>query len=117
MYRFFYNTYKPWTTLLLLGSSSNLFFSQEGTTQGDCLSRAFYAIGICHLIEKLKDRRNVVRRLCVVLCRAKYGSNIFVLKAQNMVISFVPSTSYSVVDKCDVTYATQLLGGLWLFIT
>ena len=52
--RFLFNTYKGWAALVLTGSNC-LLYSKEGTTQGDPLSMAFYAIGLLPLIRDLKD--------------------------------------------------------------
>ena len=52
--RFLFNTYKGWASLVLVGSPS-LLFSKEGTTQGDLLAMAFYAVGVLSLIQNLKD--------------------------------------------------------------
>ena len=42
-------------TLVVLGSDSSVFYSKDGTTQGDPLSMAFYAVGVFPLIMQLKD--------------------------------------------------------------
>ena len=54
--RFLYNTYKGPAALLVSGSST-LLFSQEGVTQGDPLSMAFYALSVLPLIRSLKDEQ------------------------------------------------------------
>ena len=54
--RFLYNTYKGPAALLVSGSST-LLFSQEGVTQGDPLSMAFYSLSVLPLIRSLKDEQ------------------------------------------------------------
>jgi hypothetical protein len=50
-----YNTYKGWAPLILAGSDPDVpLYSREGTTQGDPMSMAFYAVGVLPLIRALK---------------------------------------------------------------
>ena len=58
--RFLFNTYKGWAALVLAGSDC-LLYSKEGTTQGDPLSMAFYAIGVLPLIRDLKDLKSWIQ--------------------------------------------------------
>jgi hypothetical protein len=48
-----YNTYKGWAPLILANSAEPLY-SKEGTTQGDPMSMAFYAVGVLPLIRAVK---------------------------------------------------------------
>ena len=51
--RYLYNTYKGWAPLILANSVEPLY-SMEGTTQGDPMSMAFYAVGLLPLIRIVK---------------------------------------------------------------
>ena len=56
--KYLFNTYKGWAPLYLADSKTQ-FFSKEGTTQGDPMSMAFYAIGVLPLIRAVKKEESI----------------------------------------------------------
>ena len=117
--RFLYNTYRAWAPLVVQGSKGSSLFSQEGTTQGDPLSMAFYAIGIRPLIEKLKDPSKWMQMwfaddasCCAELSAIREWFDS--LCAEGPAYGYFPATSksYLVVDECDIAKAKQLFGDL-----
>jgi hypothetical protein len=116
--RFLFNTYKGWAFLVLQGADEFLL-SKEGTTQGDPLAMAFYAIGILPLIRSLKDLKR--RTQMWYADDASAGATLVEARqwfdqlcADGPAYGYFPepTKSFIVVGECDVESATQLFSDI-----
>ena len=107
----------------MLGSDSSVLYSKEGTTQGDPLSMAFYAIGVLPLIMQLKDLEKWVQVWYandassygkLTLLRDWFGN----LLAKGPTFGYFPEPSKSVlvVAECDIHKANRLFDDLGIKI-
>ena len=68
------NTYRRPARLIILGASD--IYSLEGTTQGDNLAMAFYALGITPLVNTLQITSPEVRQVCLADDISGAGSHV-----------------------------------------
>ncbi len=122
--RFLFNTYKGWSSLVLGGSQLEMLYSKEGTTQGDPLSMAFYALGVLPLISNLKDLQKWIQMWyaddassggTLPMLREWFGD----LMAMGPAFGYFPEPTKSVlvVDEADVPAAKDLFGDIGVHVT
>ena len=121
--RYLFNTYKAWATLVVSGSSSAVLYSREGTTQGDPLSMAFYALGVLPLIVQLKDLDKWIQiwyaddaNNCGKLPLLRERFDMLVTKGPDFGYFPKPSKSILVVAECDIPEAERLFSDIGIQI-
>ena len=121
--RYLFNTYKAWATLVVSGSSSAVLYSREGTTQGDPLSMAFYALGVLPLIVQLKDLDKWIQiwyaddaNNCGKLPLLREWFDMLVTKGPDFGYFPEPSKSILVVAECDIPEAERLFSDIGIQI-
>ena len=121
--RYLFNTYKGWAALVMSGYDSNVLYSKEGTTQGDPLSMAFYAVGVLPLILKLRDFERWVQvwyaddaNNCAKLSLLREWFDMLLAAGPAFGYFPQPSKSVLVVADCDVPEAKRLFDDLSIMI-